>query len=235
MTTAQQDSLRTNLASTRSSTRFPADSPFQAIADHCLPVKFYKKGNWITIQGDFLDCLYIVKEGRVLLTRLTISGREVIFGFATAGEFFGDVPLFGSISTPYNALAVVPTTVFIVRKSELRLLLEDASSCRALIKVLAGRCDDAWTQIEALGSGAIAERIRAMLLWLSKKIGVSTPRGVEIKMTQNQLAQMIGSSRETLNRQINILKREGLLSVTRQSSLLISNPGRLAPTQHAWD
>ncbi len=212
--------------------RFFAGSPFQGLADRCLPVKICKKGSWIFTQGDVLDGLYIVQEGKILLTRLSASGRETVLGFAGPGEFFGDVPLLDGNIAPFNARALQSSVLLVVRRSEFKLLLDDPSSCRALVEVLARRCNDAWAQIEALGSGLLGEKIRAILLWLSKRVGVRTDEGVEIRMSQSQLAQMVGASRESLNRQISVLKDEGALRVTRKHrrvSLLITAPERFFP------
>ena len=213
--------------------RFFAGSPFQGLADRCLPVRICKKGSWIFTQGDVLDGLYIVQEGKILLTRLSASGRETVLGFAGPGEFFGDVPLLDGNIAPFNARALQSTVLLIVRKSEFKALLDDPASCRALVEVLARRCNDAWAQIEALGSGLLGEKIRAILLWLSKRVGVRTDEGVEIRMSQSQLAKMVGCSRESLNRQLSVFKSQGLIRVKGkypQTSLLILAPERLAPT-----
>jgi CRP-like cAMP-binding protein len=182
-------------------------------------------------QGDTLKGLYIVQDGKVLLTRLSVGGKETILGFAGPGGFFGDVPLLRGSAAPFNALAIQRTVLLVVGKREFDRMLEDASSSRALMTVLAGRCDDAWAQIEALGSGCLEDRIRGMLHWLCDRMGVWTPEGVEITMNQGQLAQMVGATRESLNRQLRVLKREGILKVRAggraSSSLLIPDPGRL--------
>ncbi len=212
--------------------RFSSGSPFQGLADRCLPVRICKKGAWVFTQGDALDSLFIVQDGAVLLTRLSACGRETVLGFAGPGEFFGDVALLNGSIAHFNALALQKTVLLVVRKSEFRSLLEDPSACRALIEVLAKRCNDAWAQIEALGSGFLGEKIHVMLSWLSKRIGVKTPHGIEIRMNQSQLAQMVGATRESLNRQLSALKNEGVLKVERKSrrtSLLILAPERLSP------
>jgi CRP-like cAMP-binding protein len=182
-------------------------------------------------QGDALNRLYIVQDGKVLLTRLSAGGKETILGFAGPGGFFGDVPLIRGSAAPFNALAIQRSVLLVVGKSEFDRLLEDASTSRALIAALAGRCDDAWAQIEALGSGCLEERIRGMLHWLCERMGIRTPEGVEIPMNQGQLAQMVGASRESLNRQLRVLKRQGILKVRAGgracSSLLIPDPERL--------
>ncbi len=206
--------------------------PFISLADRCLPVKTCKKGEWVLTQGDTLDGLYIVQEGRIMLTRLSCSGRETIIEFVGPGEFFGDVPLLNGGSAPFNALALQATVLLVVRKSEFRQLLEDPVACRSLIDVLVRRCNDAWTQIEVLGNSLLEEKVRIMLDWLIHRMGVQTPEGIQIKMSQSQLAKMVGCSRESLNRQLSIFKSQGLIKIKGkypQTSLIILAPERLSP------
>ncbi len=207
--------------------------PFLSLADRCLPVKTCKKGEWVLTQGDTLDGLYIVQEGRIMLTRLSCSGRETIIEFVGPGEFFGDVPLLNGGSAPFNALALQTTVLLVVRKSEFRQLLDDPVACRSLIDVLVRRCNDAWTQIEVLGNSLLEEKVRIMLDWLIHKVGVQTPEGVQIRMSQSQLAKMVGCSRESLNRQLSVFKSEGLIKIKGkypQTSLIVLAPERLSPS-----
>jgi len=206
--------------------------PFTGLSDRCLPVKTCKKGEWVVNQGDTLEGLYIVQEGKILLTRLSCSGRETIIEFVGPGQFFGDVPLINGDAAPFNALALQATVLLVVRKSEFRQILDDVTACRALIDVLVRRCNDAWTQIEVLGNSLLEEKVRIMLDWLSRRIGIQTPEGVQIRMSQSQLAKMVGCSRESLNRQLSVFKNQGLIKVKGkypQTSLLVLAPERLSP------
>ncbi len=206
--------------------------PFLGLSDRCLPVKTCKKGEWVLTQGDTMEGLYIVQEGRILLTRLSSSGRETIIESVGPGEFFGDVPLLNGEVAPFNALALQPTVLLVVRKSEFRQVLDDITACRALIDVLVRRCNDAWTQIEVLGNSLLEEKVRIMLDWLSRRVGIQTPEGVQIRMSQSQLAKMVGCSRESLNRQLSLFKSQGLVRVKGkypQTSLVVVAPERLAP------
>jgi CRP/FNR family transcriptional regulator len=201
------------------------------LANRCLPVRSFKKGAWILTQGDPLDALYILQEGSILLTRLSASGRETIIGFVAPGEYFGDVPLLDGHIASFNALALQASALLVVRKSDFNLLLEDAAACRSLMGVLARRCNDAWTQIEILGNSLLEDKVRIMLNWLIKRIGVQTPEGTQIRISQSQLAKMVGSSRESLNRRLGILKEEGIIRIKGkypQTSLLIVDPDRLS-------
>jgi CRP-like cAMP-binding protein len=206
--------------------------PLPGLANRCLPVKSCKKGAWILTQGDPLDALYILQEGSILLTRLSASGRETIIGFVAPGEFFGDVPLLDGNVASFNALALQASTLLVVRKSDFYLLLEDATACRSLMGVLARRCNDAWIQIEILGNSLLEDKVRIMLYWLSKRIGVQTPDGIQIRLSQSQLAKIAGSSRESLNRRLGVLKESGIIRIRGkypQTSLLIVDPDRLSP------
>jgi len=211
--------------------RFSLGSPFERLANRHLPVKVCRKGTWIFTQGDLLDSLYVVQEGNVMLTRLSTYGRETILGFINAGEFFGDVPLLNGSVAPFNAYALSRTVLLVVRNTEFKCLLQDPEACRELMAVLAERCYDAWAQIEVLGGCHLGEKVRIMLSWLCTKMGVKTAEGIEIKVNQSQLAQMVGTTRESLNRQIGLLKKESVLSVRkrcRRTSLLILAPEKLA-------
>ncbi len=205
--------------------------PFIGLADRCLPVKTFKKGEWILTQGDTMEGLYLVQEGRVLLTRLSSSGRETIIEFVGPGEFFGDVPLLNGGVAPFNALVLQSAVLLVVRKHEFRPLLDDTAACRALIEVLVRRCNDAWIQIEVLGNSLLEEKVRIMLDWLSHRVGVQTQEGIQIRMSQSQLAKMVGCSRESLNRQLSVFKSQGLIKIKGkypQTSLLIIAPEKLS-------
>lgn len=207
-----------------------AGIPFQALADRYLPTKICRNGSYIFTCGSVLDSLYIVKEGRVLMTRSSPCGsRETILGFVEPGECLGDVSLFRGGTATFNAQAIQRTILHVVRQSDFRYLLGDASSCQSLIGVLVRRLDDAWTQMEAMSGGRLEERICATLSWLCERIGVETREGFEIDMNQSQLAQLVGSSRESLNRQIQILKKHGILRIGgfRRTSLFIRDLHKL--------
>ncbi len=215
--------------------RFPPGSPFECLSNSRIPVRVCRKGAWICTQGDVLECLYIVQQGMVLLSRLSANGQETVLGFIKPGDFFGEVPLLTGTTARFNALAIQPTVLLEVRSAEFMALLEDSEACQAFVRVLAHRCSDAWTQIEALGCGPIEERLRVILSWLCLKVGVKTHEGIRVNVTQSQLAQMVGTTRESLNRQVGVLKNEGILQVpreSRRSSLLVLSLERLSQTSH---
>ncbi len=196
-----------------------------------LPIRRCEKGNWIITQGDRVNSLYILREGAILLTRLSADSRDTILAVLGPGDYFGDLPLLNGGISSFNALAIQPTVLMIMRDVIFRRLLDDPSACYFLMTGLAHRCDDAWSQMEALGYSRVQDRVRVLLAWLCEKIGAKTRSGVKINLNQGQLAQMVGSTRETVNRVVQNLKRKGLLSASSGSgsreALLVLAPDQL--------
>lgn len=207
-----------------------SDGPFKTLAHSCLPVKFCRKGYWLVTQGDPVDCLYIVQEGRIMLTRMSSSGKEVILGFAGPGQFFGEVSLLNGGESSFNALAIQPTALLVVRRRAFASVLEDPDSARSLLEVLAGRCQSAWEQVELLGCCSLSERLNAALLMLCREHGVRTSEGIEIPVNQSQLASMVGVTRESLNRQIRELREKTVLRIKKgphHTSVIVRAPEQL--------
>jgi CRP-like cAMP-binding protein len=189
-------------------------NPFtEKLASFCLGVKSVKRDELICSQGERMGCLYLVKQGEVLLTRLSPDGREAVLAVLGPGEFFGETALLNGMTATFNAYSLQPTTLLMLSHQRFKLLLENPSTCRVLLEALAHRCDDAWAQIEAMGCTRAEDKVRAVLSWLTRRIGVKTGEGVRIALNQSQLAQMIGSTRETLNRQLSALRKLGILAV----------------------
>ncbi len=197
-----------------SSNRTLSHGPFaDQLASLCLGVKSVKRDELICSQGETMGCLYLVKQGEVLLTRLSPDGRESVLAVLGPGEFFGETALLNGMTATFNAYSLHQSTLLMLSHQRFRLLLENPATCRGLLEALAHRCDDAWAQIEAMGCTRAEDKVRAVLSWLTRRIGVKTSEGVRIALNQSQLAQMIGSTRETLNRQLSALRKLGVLAV----------------------
>jgi CRP-like cAMP-binding protein len=205
-------------------------SPFEPLAHRCLPVKVCRKGTWLMTQGDRLDYLFLVQEGRVMLTRMSHSGREAVLDFVTAGNFFGEVALLNGGEAPYNALALERTVLMVIRSVDFSAVLQDNRAAESLLRVMAHRCHNAWEQIEIMGCSCLAERLETVIVKLCRQIGVRTPEGIEIPINQSQLAGMVGVTRESLNRQMRKLRKSGIVRVKKASDrtfLLVLAPEKL--------
>jgi CRP/FNR family transcriptional regulator, cyclic AMP receptor protein len=204
----------------------------QRFGTSCAQLKV-KRNTIIFNQGARLSCLYMIKNGEILLTRLSSDGRETLISILGPGEFFGESALLSGTAVTYSAHATKRSALLQLPERKFKQLLEDPQICRTLLEATARRCDDAWTQMEVLGCTHVRDKVRSGLLWLSGRIGVETREGVRIDLNQTQLARMMGCARETLSREVSELRRLRAVDVRQSNgrkSLYVMNPEGLTET-----
>ncbi|MBI4446151.1 MAG: Crp/Fnr family transcriptional regulator [Acidobacteria bacterium] len=188
----------------------------------------YKRGEIVFFEEDTGKYMYIVKEGRVKVSRLLPSGKEMILAFHEPGEYFGEMSLLDGGTTPATVTALMPATILFMTRQEFLDLLDNRKINRALMKMLCTRCRDAWTQIEVLTFNNADARIRTALYNLCQKKGVKTDKGtmISIHLTHKELADMTGISRETATRVLSHLQNENIVRVETRH-FLIGDPEQL--------
>lgn len=176
----------------------------------------FKKGDIILMEEDTGKYMYIVLDGRVKVSRLLPSGKEMILAFHEKGDYFGEMSLIDGGTTPATVTAMSPTFIaFVGRKEFTHVLLENPKINFALLTMLCQRCRDAWTQIEVLTFNNADARIRTALFHLCQRKGEKTSEGVRISLhlTHKEIADMTGISRETATRVLNNLQNQNVLTV----------------------
>jgi CRP/FNR family cyclic AMP-dependent transcriptional regulator len=205
------------------------ESMEQRFGNTCAQL-FAKRNTIICSQGTKVSCLFLVKQGEILLTRLSSDGRETLISILGPGEFFGESSLLGGTAVTFSARATKRSKLLLLPERKFKLLLEDPWACRILLETTARRCDDAWTQMELLGCTHVRDKVRSGLIWLSGRIGVETQEGVRIDLNQTQLARMVGCARETLSREVSELRRLHAITVHQSNgrkSFFVINPKEL--------
>jgi CRP-like cAMP-binding protein len=126
---------------------------------------------------------------------------------------------------------LVQTELLMLPRSIFQELLLEPEACRHLMNRMAAVCCDSWTQIEVMGCSLVSDKIRVALSWLCSRIGEPTPEGIRIEMSQGRLAQIVGTTRESLNRNLGLLKARGIISTKaprgRNSSFVVKRPDLL--------
>jgi CRP/FNR family transcriptional regulator, cyclic AMP receptor protein len=188
----------------------------------------YRKNDIIFMEEDTGQYMYLVREGRVKVTRLLPNGKEMILAFHEAGEYFGEMALIDGGTTPANVTAVLPTTIYVITAKEFAYLLEHPKTNRVILTTLCDRCRDAWAQIEVLTFHNADARIRMAFYHLIKKRGVETSGGymIPMKLTHKELSDIVGISRETATRVLSHLQDQDLIRVETRR-FIIRDPERL--------
>lgn len=192
----------------------------------------FRKGDIILMEEDTGKYMYIVLEGRVKVSRVLPSGKEMILAFHEKGDYFGEMALIDGGTTPATVTAMRPTAIAFVGKREFNdVLIKDPTINFALLTTLCTRCRDAWTQIEVLNFNNADARIRTALFHLCQRKGERTDEGIRINLhlTHKEIADMTGISRETATRVLNNLEHQNVLRVETKH-YIIRDPEMLMMT-----
>ena len=190
----------------------------------------YPKGAVLFVEGQSPRGIFVLCKGRVKLSICSTDGKTLILKIAEPGEVLG---LSASVSgKPYELTAetVDPCQVnFVKREDFLRFLRENPDACLRVAEQLSEKYNSACREIRSLGlSHSAAEKLAKLLLEWSAKNGEAAkaePR-MKLALTHEEIAQMIGTSRETVTRLFADLKKRQIVQA-KGSTLLIRNKAAL--------
>jgi len=186
----------------------------------------YAPGEPIFWEGDASDWLYIVGEGRVKVAKYTSSGKELIVAIFGPFNAFGEVAVFDGIPYPASASAVEDTTVLRIRRDDLLGFLgQNPSVALKIINLLGSRLREAHDRLRDMAGERVEQRIANVLLMLSAKMGSQIP------FTRQEIADMTGTTTETVIRTTTRFKDQGVINTNRgEISILDAEKLRLLST-----
>jgi CRP/FNR family cyclic AMP-dependent transcriptional regulator len=182
----------------------------------------YPCGALVVRQGDPGEALYVVRSGAVKVTVTGHSGREVILRTLGRGEHFGELALIDGRPRSAHVVTTAPAVLLGMRREDFRRELErQPRVARALIEALAGRLREANERITGLVLLDVPGRLARLLL----ERAVGDPPTVARLPTQETMAQLVGSSRETVSRTMRELRDAGLIAVARGAVHVVDAEG----------
>lgn len=184
--------------------------------------QIYKKDNMVLIEEEVGSTMFIILGGRVKISRISDEGREVILSILMDGDFFGEMSILDGQTRSANAVTLEDTELLIVRRENFLRLLHDYPQISInLLKELAHRLRRSDSQIKSLSLQNALGRVASTLLRIADDSGTIKQGKVEIASLppQQDLANMAGTSRETISRVIKSLNQLGY--VKKEGSKLI--------------
>lgn len=175
-----------------------------------------KKGTIIFMEGDPGEAFYFIKSGKVKVYKTTLDGREHIFTILSAGGVFAEVALFNDIAYPASAEVIEDAEIGMIKNKDLEdLIRTNAEIALEIIKVFSKKLFNSQQKVKELALGDTYMRIAKNLITFGKEHGTKTPDGVEIKLniSRQELANMIGTARETVSRALSQFKKEGAIDI----------------------
>ena len=191
-------------------------------------------GNPLATRGSQAEEWCGVARGAVRISSVSLSGKQVTLTYAEPGTWFGDIALFDGLPRTHDADAHGATTLLVVSKPDFKALLaQHVELYDALLRLNCRRLRLMFDQIEDLNTRPLQARLAKQILLLARSYG--TAQGQEIRiglaLAQEDLAQLLGASRQRVNQELKAFERDGALRVEPTKLVVLSRDKLMAAAE----
>jgi CRP/FNR family transcriptional regulator/CRP/FNR family cyclic AMP-dependent transcriptional regulator len=189
----------------------------------------FDRGESIFFKGDPGDTLYVIVSGEVKIVLASEEGQESILIVFKEGDFFGEMALFDAKPRSADAVTVRATTLLALRREDFeQFVREHPEVAFPIFRWLTAKLRRTTDRLEDIIFLDLPSRVAKKLVQLARSHGVRTGQGIRIDLplSQQELAEMVGATRPRVNEQLRRLAREGLIDVDRQT-ITVLRPGEL--------
>lgn len=172
-----------------------------------------------------------VASGAVRISTVSLSGKQITLTYAEPGTWFGDIALFDGLPRTHDANAHGQTTLLVVRKSDFKALLtQHVELYDALLRLNCRRLRLMFDLVEDLNTRPLAARLAKQILLLAKSYGITEGGEIRVglQLAQEDLAQLLGASRQRVNQELKGFEREGAVRVEPTRLVVLSRDKLLA-------
>lgn len=183
----------------------------------------FPKRQYVFMEGEPREAVYFIEEGTVKIFKVDEEGNEQVINILQKGEMFPHIGFFDTTPYPATAEVMERTVLFLIRIEDFdNLLMEQPAIAVKVMKIMGQKIRMLQQRVQELISQDIRHRIARTLFRLSQEVGKKVPDGIRIEMpiTNRDLANMVGSSRETINRILGQMKKEHILETDRHGILI---------------
>lgn len=182
----------------------------EAIKRHVFE-KSADRGELILLEEEPAEAIYFVASGAVKAFKTSTEGKEQVLCILRPGESFNDVPVFDGGPNPASVMAMSPGTLYGISKTDMQTILREYPGIAInIIKVLAERVRHFVSLVEDLSFRHVIGRIAKLLLEYTGNGASPRPR-----LTQQDMAAMVGTAREVVGRSLKTLEEEGAIRMER--------------------
>jgi CRP-like cAMP-binding protein len=187
----------------------------------CIVEKSVRRGSTIFSKDDPGSSLFAIRKGTVKITAPSVDGHDAVFDLVTKGDIFGEIALLDGRARTADAIAITDSELFVIeRRDFLPLVREEPEIALKLIEILCARLRRTTQQAESLMFVHLPGRLAKALLRLSRGDGAACERKVAV--TQKDLGNIIGVSRESTNRQLRLWEQNGWVRLERGGITILS-------------
>lgn len=205
----------------------------------CSYVKRFKDGALIAARGEPPEEWIACARGAVRVSSTSISGKQITLTYVEPGIWFGDVAFFDGEQRTHDAYAHGDTTILCVARGDFRkILAQHMELYDALLRLHARRIRVLFGLVEDLNTLPLRARLAKQLLHLVRSYGVpNLANGDEVRISlqlaQEELAQLLGASRQRVNQELKGMEREGTIRIEPAGLVICDRPTLLHIAQAA--
>jgi CRP/FNR family cyclic AMP-dependent transcriptional regulator len=181
----------------------------------------FRAGEAVGTTEEIGQSLFLLASGRVQLYRTTRDGRRFVVATLGPGSIFGEDSVLGELMSNTSAVALEAGSVWIMPSHRvIELSTNEATFSLGLMQAMGRRVVQAENRLEQMAYSTIASRLAALLL----ELGGESPNG-QVQATHQQLAEMLGTWRETISKTLQEFRRRGLVAPGRRTLTLLDGEG----------
>ena len=190
-----------------------SESDLEAVGQHMFEQTF-QRGDMILMEEDPSEVIYFVVSGAVKSFKTSIEGKEQTLCLLRAGESFNDVPILDGGPNVASAVAMTPVLLYGMTRTDMEeLLQENPAVAMNVIRVLSKRVRHFVSLVEDLSFRDVTSRVAKLLLEYAVDHG--SPEEQHPRLTQQEMAAMVGTAREVVGRSLKVLEDEGAIRMER--------------------
>jgi len=190
--------------------------------DRATTLSACRRGRILYMPEDTSEVLFLLKEGRIQLYRISPDGKKLVIATIGPGAIFGEMTLIGQGMHNTFAEAVEDCVLYVMSREDVeRLLITKPKVALRIFESLGRRLTEAEARLEEIAFKGIPARLASLLLQLADEADGDTVTG----LTHQDLGEQIGTYRETTTQTLNVFKAEGLIEIGRKRITILDREG----------
>ncbi len=185
----------------------------------CAYVKRFQDGELIAARGEPAEQWLACAKGAVRVSSTTLTGKQITLTYVEPGIWFGDIAMFDGEQRTHDAYAHGATTILNVARADFqKILAQHTELYEALLRLQARRLRLLFGQVEDLNTLPLRARLAKQLSHLVRSYGVASLSSddewrITLQLAQEELAQLLGASRQRVNQELKAMEREGVIRI----------------------
>lgn len=193
----------------------------------CAFVKRFKDGDLIAARGDPPDHWIACAKGAVRVSSTAVSGKQVTLTYVEPGIWFGDVAMFDGDRRTHDTYSHGDSTILCVARADFqKILASHVELYEALMRLQARRIRTLFGLVEDLNTLPLRARLAKQLIHLVRSYGVpnledGSQTRIGLQLAQEELAQLLGASRQRVNQELKTMEREGTIRIETSGLVIL--------------